>query len=100
MRRGVARMIGVRKERRDRRIELIRTDRPVSVLGVPAGDRRVVVSDTDQRVDAGRAWRICVQPVLRYFLTDQVGPGFDETYRPLPVECQPRGVERSGRRGD
>src|SRR5262245_4729243 len=33
MRRWVARMIGIREQRRDRRIELTRADRPVGILG-------------------------------------------------------------------
>src|SRR5262249_35453619 len=39
VRRRVARMIGVREQRCDSRIELIRADRPICVVGVPARDQ-------------------------------------------------------------
>src|SRR5262245_1643231 len=94
MRRRVARMIGVREPRCDRRVELIRTYRPISKLRVPAGNHRVVVSDVDQRVNAGGARRILVEPILGDLLAGEIIPGLDGS-NSLPEKSQASGRKRS-----
>src|SRR5262245_41002612 len=87
-------MVRVREERSNRRVELIGTDRPISILCVEAGNQRIEVSNVDQRVHASRSWRIVVEPVLGDLLFSEIVPGLDGSH-PLPEESQAGGCKGS-----
>lgn len=67
-------MIGIRKQSRHRRIQLIRTDHPVSVLGIETGHHRVELSHTYKRVDTSRARRIFVKSFFEDFFAREIVP--------------------------
>src|SRR6266545_2629681 len=62
--RWVAGMIGRREQRLELGIELEWSDRPVGVLGIPAGHRRVIVGDALQRIDTRRPRRVVAEPIF------------------------------------
>src|SRR3982751_1354209 len=55
-----------------RRIVLVGPNAPVSVFSIPAGNEAVICSDGINRIKPCGAWRIHVDVIFEYFLTEHV----------------------------
>src|SRR5579872_6788436 len=85
--RGVAREIRRGEQWHQRRVQLSRSQVPVSKLAVLTREKRVVGSHPEQRIGTGSAWRIRSQPIFENPPVDvSIGPR-NKARRTLPEEC-------------